>query len=120
MSKEKQIEEMARTLCGEMSNTCQKCDSYDMCEFWIEASVLHNNGYRKQSNRYYVEPGKPPVLIETSEDKQSEGEWEQQLEPYEDEIICSVCRMNFNVIDNCTEKFNYCPNCGAKMRGDTQ
>ena len=46
------------------------------------------------------------------------GEWEQQLEPYEDEIICSVCGANFNVIDNCTEKFDYCPNCGAKMDGE--
>lgn len=49
--------------------------------------------------------------------KQSEGEWEQQLRPYEDEIVCSVCGANFNVIDNCTEKFNHCPNCGAKMIG---
>lgn len=44
-----QIEEMARTLCGEKENTCEECDSHDMCEFWAEASVLHNNGYRKQS-----------------------------------------------------------------------
>lgn len=43
------------------------------------------------------------------------GEWEQQLRPYDDEIMCSVCGANFNIIDNCTEKFDYCPNCGAKM-----
>lgn len=49
--------------------------------------------------------------------KQSEGEWEQQPRPYEDEIMCSVCGANFNIIDNCTEKFDYCPNCGAKMKG---
>lgn len=52
--------------------------------------------------------------------KQSEGKWEQQLRPYEDEIVCSVCGANFNVIDNCTEKFNHCPNCGAKMKGEKQ
>lgn len=32
-----------------------------------------------------------------------------------DYICCSTCNSNFNKIDNCTETFNYCPNCGAKM-----
>ena len=49
--------------------------------------------------------------------KQSEGEWVQQLRPYEDEIKCTACGAIFNIIDNCTEKFNHCPNCGAKMKG---
>ena len=44
-----QIEEMARTLCGEKEKSCAKCDSFDLCEFWIEASILHNAGYRKQA-----------------------------------------------------------------------
>lgn len=48
------------------------------------------------------------------------GEWEQQLRPYDDEIMCSVCGANFNIIDNCTEKFDYCPNCGAKMDGERE
>ena len=46
------------------------------------------------------------------------GEWVQQLNPYEDEIHCSVCGAVFNVIDNCTETFDYCPHCGAKMDGE--
>ncbi len=49
MNREKQIEEMARTLCGEKEKTCTKCDSFDLCEFWIEASTLYNAGYIKQS-----------------------------------------------------------------------
>ena len=54
MSKEKQIEEMARTMCGEKEHTCEECDSSDMCEFWIEASVLYAAGYRKQSEGEWI------------------------------------------------------------------
>ena len=45
---EKQIEEMARTLCGEKEQTCDECELCYRCEFWHECSVLHRAGYRKQ------------------------------------------------------------------------
>ena len=60
------------------------------------------------------------AVIRAGYRKQSEGEWIQQPIPYEDEIVCTVCGANFNVIDNCTEKFNYCPNCGAEMRKEDE
>ena len=44
------------------------------------------------------------------------GEWE--FVQIDDCIICSECKNSWNVIDNCTETFNYCPNCGAKMDGE--
>lgn len=31
-------------------------------------------------------------------------------------IVCSACEAVFDIMDNCTETFNYCPNCGAEMR----
>ena len=31
------------------------------------------------------------------------------------ETICSYCKADWNVFDNDTYRFNYCPNCGAKM-----
>ena len=41
------IEEMARTMCGIKEHSCAECVSGGLCEFWIEASVLYNAGYRK-------------------------------------------------------------------------
>ena len=97
MTKEKQIEEMALDICTLdlcMHLAKEDCDetTCDHCT----AEALYNAGYRKQS----------------------EGEWIEKPRPYEDEIECSVCGANFNMIDNCTEKFDFCPNCGAKMKGD--
>ena len=30
-------------------------------------------------------------------------------------IVCSACNHIFSTMDNCTEEFDYCPHCGAKM-----
>lgn len=32
-----------------------------------------------------------------------------------DDIACSECLAKFSVIDNEAERFDFCPNCGAKM-----
>ncbi len=34
-----------------------------------------------------------------------------------DDIACSKCLSKFSVIDNETERWKYCPNCGAEMSG---
>lgn len=34
---------------------------------------------------------------------------------FTDDIACSECLAKFSVIDNETERFKFCPNCGAKM-----
>ena len=47
------------------------------------------------------------------------GRWEQiGYDKAMDRISCSVCKEYWNICDNDTETFNYCPNCGAKMDGD--
>ncbi len=43
------------------------------------------------------------------------GEWIE----HEDEMECPQCGYFWNYCDNDTERFNYCPNCGAKMDGGT-
>lgn len=35
-----------------------------------------------------------------------------------DGIVCSVCGTDFCTLLNETEKFNGCPNCGARMDGE--
>lgn len=42
-----------------------------------------------------------------------QGRWEEEF----DDITCSVCKNWFNIFDNDTQKFQYCPCCGARMDG---
>ena len=45
------------------------------------------------------------------------GEWiKQGISPYEGIQRCSVC----NDIYDITEEFNFCPNCGADMRKESE
>lgn len=37
-----------------------------------------------------------------------------------DDIACSECLSMFSVIDNETERFDYCPHCGARMEGGNE
>lgn len=47
------------------------------------------------------------------------GKWGEGLECYSDDfIVCSICGEAFNVLDNDTYRFNYCPKCGARMDED--
>lgn len=41
------------------------------------------------------------------------GRWEEASDG--DGIVCSECRTDFCTMIHDTEKFNYCPNCGALM-----
>lgn len=34
----------------------------------------------------------------------------------DDHIVCSVCEECFSILDNCAERFDFCPHCGADMR----
>ena len=44
------------------------------------------------------------------------GRWEEADDG--DGVVCSVCREDFCTIYLETERFNYCPNCGARMDGE--
>ena len=95
MSKEKQIEEMAKTICKHYNTEkCTKCGEYPYCSVGLSAEALYNAGYRKQI----------------------EGEWIFKQTHYEaDECNCSICGQLMTTAKGV--RMNYCPNCGAKMKG---
>ena len=90
MSKEKQIEEMAKVIERACEKECISPVNCDVCK----AISLYNAGYRKQSE--------PISCI-----REKGGEWEQYglRNPQ-----CSLCH-KYNI-----EKSNFCPSCGAKMK----
>lgn len=50
------------------------------------------------------------AITEVSEVKH--GEWFGDY----DDVMCTACHARFNICDNDTYKFKFCPNCGAKMK----
>ena len=88
MSKDKQIEEMARVMCG-MASSCNKCMfNSETCYEYKDAEDIYNAGYRKQS----------------------EAEWTYGEN---NTMKCTLCRRRMPKIILA----RFCPNCGAKMKG---
>jgi transcription elongation factor Elf1 len=53
------------------------------------------------------------------------GHWEEEdIMPYDNFVVCSECGMNLShqnyTKEEWQESFRYCPNCGARMDGDTK
>ena len=93
MSKEKQIEEMARELFSILSNTMNGANFDDLNDAVYR--ILNLANYRKQS----------------------EGEWEIVKGSHGKEImVCTNCRHSQDLHST----FTYCPNCGAKMKGGAE
>ena len=91
MSKEKQIEEMSALIY----------QNRPIKDIWNEdadsiAQTLYNSGYRKQSKGANISGA--PSLFE-----------------------CSVCHWHDDdTYSGDTSEYNYCPNCGAKMKGGAE
>jgi hypothetical protein len=94
MSKDKQIEEMANIISSKINGA-----NFDDVSDAVVA--LYDAGYRKQS----------------------EGEWEyEQLDNFRKyKVTCPFCKSyyigNYDAYDD-PEYFNFCPECGAKMKGE--
>lgn len=93
MNKEKQIEEMADVLERAKVNACATIGSMNSSFGMWYATALYTEGYRKQS----------------------EGEW--RIDQHGNGW-CSVCNhCGFLEEEDSTD---YCPNCGAKMKGGAE
>lgn len=102
---DKQIGEMMRLMCADFGEGCKDCPFriYPPCQAEAHAEALFEAGY----------------------DKQSEAEWEVCSDEYEicaSEFVCSSCKESFVSSEMTDEQFfemmKYCPNCGARMRGE--
>jgi hypothetical protein len=97
MTEEMQIDEMARIIseydeCG----NCKVCIYHNCCSSEYHATNLYNAGYRKQT----------------------EGEWvhTDKAEHWYGKDECSEC--HYHTFDRTDlSHLNFCPNCGAKMKG---
>ena len=106
VDEKKQIEEMARILASDCGK-CRECDHFhkeikgiDSCYFRY-AEMLQSAGYRKQSEGEWVDNDRNGVHINGY-------------------MVCSVCDVMIPTCDNnryCLPRLDYCPRCGAKMKG---
>ena len=97
MKDEKQtIEEMARIICKPTANkgNCDKCGFKKQCSKFDDATDLYNAGYHKQI----------------------EGEW--KLGKSGVMYFCSSCGYAAHPREE--EEWNFCPRCGAKMKGGAE
>ena len=111
MSREKQIEEMAKELTAYEKKLCErlpkdKClltsavHAQVSCDYCKIAEFLVNAGYRKQSEGEWM---KPQFFARS-------GFYTKK------EFPCNQCGETFEVVKG-SKLMHYCPNCGAKMKG---
>lgn len=91
------------------------------CGFWIPGC----NGYYSyftHGDNFYNVVAKLAHYEDLEEQgqlmEQKYGQWEEADDG--DGIVCSVCGTDFCTLVFETDKFQYCPNCGAKMLKGTE
>ena len=92
MTKEQHIEAFNNTLLM----------NYDMPEEFTKglAEFLYDEGYRLETEGKWIWINQATGYLEP---------------PYGDTCKCAICEFEIDVSET---HFNYCPHCGAKMKGD--
>ena len=96
MDEKKQIKEMAEVICGS-----GMVDTYSRCE--IIAEELYIAGYRRQSEAEWIIIDPNPQFVEGC----------KQIV-----VDCSNCTIRRTIPAANYHGYNYCPNCGAKTKGE--
>ena len=109
---EKQIEEMAKILCFDYGG-CDKCSiSNPLCEtpctILDDCEALYNAGYRKQSEGKWIDKDGQSVKFNATDGCPEKS------------CYCSVCGEWLVGSDEYPCNGNFCPNCGAYMKGEKE
>ena len=114
-----------------MTNEKARKIIYDQWQEFLE----HNLDYAGISEAYKMAIH---ALEQTQPQQLQDGHWIEDAETYykalneygcgvdeytpyfTDDIACSECLAKYSTIDNETQFFKFCPNCGARMGGDIE
>ena len=88
-------------------NTVQSPIAYDV-EKVVEQ--IENAAYEKYRTQY-GERKRCLEIVKQGGVSDDVCEWKQ-----EDDNLITSCGDYFNILDNCTEKFDFCPKCGKKIK----
>lgn len=105
MDEKKQIEEMAKLACSIFDGNCMGCsfNFYPPCPPKASAKRLFAAGYRKQSEAEWITIDPNPQFVEGC----------KQIV-----VDCSNCTIRRTIPAANYHGYNYCPNCGAKLKGE--
>ena len=104
LMRDKQIDEMAKIKCEHCASAFGACEQMPCKSVVEQAESLYNAGYRKQSEGAWI------TYRCTNGGKSKRG----RTIIYKT-YSCDVCDKS-----NGRKKTNYCPNCGAKMKGGAE
>ena len=104
------MSDAGQTVMAQAVAVCQDLRSAGP-EWALESAIdyLHSVGWLQEHDR---------ILTESAEPERKKGEW--IIDKYKAELTCSECKKtftNFPVI-GWKPLWNFCPNCGADMRGE--
>ena len=108
MSKEKQIEEIRNIIETDCDFVCEKCefDEKEYCFIHYCSTAIYNAGYRKQSEGEWILTGTFKSTF--------------PLPVADLHTACSICRWFPPKYSTDYKEYNFCPHCGAKMKGGAE